>query len=315
MTLTAYVFLTTLFFGIELAYLRLASRLGIFDKPNERSSHTGEPVRGGGILFWFAALCAFVYSGLAYPFFFAGLTLVTLLSFLDDLYTLPNRYRLLGQFLGVWLMLWQTGIWPAEGWVYIPVLVVGVGILNAYNFMDGINGITALYSLITVGTLWYLQGEQGNQSLYGFTMIGLLVFTWFNARRKALCFAGDVGSISMALLILFLLYTAIIARQNYLLILLLGVYGVDSVLTILHRLWLGQNIFQAHRLHLFQLLVHRLRWPHLRVSALYAGVQVLINALVIWALTEPVAIQIAVAAAILGLLASLYIGVKRRLMR
>ncbi|GAA4406140.1 glycosyltransferase family 4 protein [Nibrella viscosa] len=315
MTLTAYFLLTTLLFGIELAYLRLASRLGIVDKPNERSSHTDLPIRGGGVLFWFAALGAFVYSQFAHPFFFAGLTVVTLISFLDDLYTLPNRYRLLGQCLGVWLMLWQTGVWPVAGWVYLPVLIVGVGILNAYNFMDGINGITALYSLVTVGTLWYIQRTPDNQALFGFTLIGLLVFTWFNARRRAVCFAGDVGSVSMALLILFLLYTAIMARQNYLLILLLGVYGVDSVLTIVHRLWLGQNIFQAHRLHLFQLLVHRLRWPHLRVSGLYAAAQLLINAAVIRALAEPPATQLAVATGVLLTLAGLYAAVKWRLMR
>lgn len=315
MTLTSYFFLTTLFFGIEIAYLQMAGRLGIVDRPNERSSHSDQPIRGGGILFWFAALCSFIVSQFTYPYFFAGLTLVTLISFLDDLYTLANRYRLAGQFLGVWLMLWQTGSWPADGWVYIPALVVGVGILNAYNFMDGINGITALYSLVTVGTLWYLQAPQTGQSLYACSMLGLLVFTYFNARQKAVCFAGDVGSVSIALIILFLLYSAIIDRQNYLLILLLGVYGVDSVLTILHRLWLRQNIFQAHRLHLFQWLVHELKWPHLRVAGVYALIQLAINGLVIWALTQSMAIQVTLAAFVLISLSVVYITLKGRQIR
>ncbi|CCH51620.1 putative undecaprenyl-phosphate N-acetylglucosaminyl 1-phosphate transferase [Fibrisoma limi BUZ 3] len=317
MTFTFYLFITTVLFGTELLYLQVAERFRIVDKPNERSSHTALTIRGGGILFWIAALGAFVYSQFAFPYFFLGLTLAAVVSFLDDLYTLPNRYRIGVQFVAVALLLRETNVWPIEPWVWVIVLVVGVGTLNAYNFMDGINGITAFYSLVTVGTLWFWQIQQPvlvADSLFAFVLASVLVFTYFNARRKAVCFAGDVGSVSIAVIILYMLNQFIIYYQTYLPILLLAVYGVDSVLTILHRLYLGQNIFQAHRLHLFQLLVHRLQWPHLRVSALYALLQLSINAMVLAAIDWSTTAQIGLVGSILLTLSVGYCLFKLRLM-
>lgn len=321
MSFAAYVFLTTFLVGAELLYLRIARHFSIVDKPNERSSHTGLTIRGGGVLFWIAGLLAFCYTGFACPLVFLGLTLVAVVSFLDDLKPLPNRYRMSVQFMGVGLLAWQTGVFPDEVWMVGVALVVGVGILNAYNFMDGINGITALYSLVAVGTLWYWEGQQPSllpngliSTLLPATFVALLIFGYFNVRRRAICFAGDVGSVTVAFIILYALLLLIRQQQSYLPLLLLAVYGVDSVLTIGHRLYLGQNIFQAHRLHLFQLLVHKAHWSHLRVSALYALLQLGINGFVLLATSWSLPDQFMLAGLVLGGLAVAYVLLKWRLM-
>lgn len=314
---SVYVIIAILLINVQTGYLRLARHFGIVDQPNERSSHTDPTiVRGGGILFFVAGLTAFFYSGFAHLYFFSGLTLVATVSFLDDLRPLPSRYRLVAQSVGVALLLYETSLFVNEIWVVAGLLIVGIGILNAYNFMDGINGMTAWYSLVCVGTLWLWRGElyvSTADSFLPFTFIGLLIFSYANARRRAVCFAGDVGSVSIAYIILLPLIQTIIRTQTYLPILLLAVYGVDGSLTILHRLYNRQNVFQAHRQHLFQLLVHKLNWPHLRVSALYALVQLVINGLVINAVDWPVCSQWMLAGGVLAALITLYIVGKRRL--
>lgn len=318
MSLTAYVMATVLLFGAELLYLRVARHFNIIDVPNERSSHVGRTtVRGGGAVFWLAALIAFVLSDFAFPYFFTGLTLAAAISFRDDLRPVPGQYRIGVQFVAVALLLCETGVFPVGGWLVIPVLMLGVGMLNACNFMDGINGMTAFYSLVTVGTLWYWHAQTLvgiTDSLFACIMISLLVFAYFNARQRAVCFAGDVGSIAIAFIILYLLLRLVRQEQTYLPVLLLAVYGVDSVLTIGHRLYIGENIFRAHRLHLFQLLVHTPGWPHLRVSALYASIQLLINGFVLIAVDWPVRQQTALAGAVLGGLTVGYVVVRAHLM-
>jgi UDP-GlcNAc:undecaprenyl-phosphate GlcNAc-1-phosphate transferase len=198
-------------------------------------------------------------------------------------------------------------------WLVMAWLVVSVGILNAYNFMDGINGMTAWYSLVTVGTLgvWHWQQQPaGEEPFLWFAFMALLVFSVANARQRALCFAGDVGSVSMAFIILLPLSQLITQTHSYLPVLLLAVYGIDTVLTIAQRLFQRQNIFRAHRQHLYQLLVHRLRWPHLRVSALYALTQLVINGLVVQAVDWSAAAQGWLAGGILAALASMYTALK-----
>lgn len=175
--------------------------------------------------------------------------------------------------------------------------------------MDGINGMTAFYSLVTVGTLWYWQTQLpgGADYLFPCVFIALLIFSYVNARRQAICFAGDVGSISMGFIVLYGLVDSINRSHTYLPILFLAVYGVDSVLTIMHRLYLRQNIFQAHRMHLFQLLVHQFGWPHLRVSALYALLQSGINGLVLMTMNWSPMSQLILTGLVLGNLIAAYV--------
>lgn len=305
-------------FGAEMLYLRLANRFNIVDRPNHRSSHSHLPVRGGGVIFWLAALLAFIVDDFANPVFFAGLTLVAFISFLDDIQSISGRLRLVVQLISVGLLMVQTGFWLELGWWLVPAVVVACGVLNACNFMDGINGMTAFYSLATILTLVLINRflvPFTEPALPGFALLSLAVFAFFNARRQARCFAGDVGSVSMAFIIIFLLVS--LMRESGLItyILLLAVYGIDSVLTILHRLWLGENIFQPHRLHLYQLLVHRLKWPHLRVAGLYAFVQALVNGLVIGLVRWDGQIQLVGSIALVAILVIGYCWLKNRVLK
>ena len=310
------ILLISLFLS-EILYFNIAKKYKIIDKPNERSLHDQVTIRGGGIVFLLSAWLYFIYSNFQYFAFTLGLSVVTIISFLDDIFTLSNRYRLPFQFLAIILILFELHFFSNPVWMWVGVLIIGVGIINAYNFMDGINGMTGGYSTIVMLTFWFVNNYYVNfieNDFLIFTIISLMVFNYFNFRTNARCFAGDVGSISMAVIILFLLLKLILQEQNLIYILFLSVYGVDSVLTIIHRLYLKENIFKAHRLHLFQVIVHNLKVPHLLVSSIYMLIQGIICYIVIFNLKYSSDIQLLAGFGIIILLAILYIIMKRRVM-
>ncbi len=317
-TLTALISLPLLYLS-GLFYFQLADKYNIIDKPNERSSHNTITIRGGGVIFIIAALIFFVFSGFQYPYFFAGLIGVSTVSFLDDIYTLPNRYRLPFQFFSILAIFYQLRVFLPDSIVFVAIaLIVCVGIMNAYNFMDGINGITGGYSLLLIFTLYIIN----NFSVYfienEFLQVlisGLLVFNYFNFRNKAMCFAGDVGSISMAVIILFLLLKLILHTQNYIFILLLLVYGIDSSLTIVQRLWRKENIFKAHRLHLFQLMVSEWKLKHISTTLLYLLAQLIINMGVFMSFQQEIFIQKAVSIGLIVFFGLLYIYLKSQILK
>jgi UDP-N-acetylmuramyl pentapeptide phosphotransferase/UDP-N-acetylglucosamine-1-phosphate transferase len=271
----SYLFVFILLFILELIYFKIADRFNIIDKPNERSSHSSVTLRGGGIIFYFGSLIYFVVSGFQYPWFFLGLTMMTLISFLDDIFTLSNKIRLLIHFSSVLLMAYQLQLFGMP-WYYLLIgFIVVVGVINAYNFMDGINGITACYSL-AVGGLLLLANQKLHfiaQDLLIYTLLGVVVFTFFNFRTKAKCFAGDVGAVAIAYTLLFVLGTLILSTGNLIYILFLVVYGIDAVWTIIRRLYLRENIFEAHRSHLYQFLGNEAGANKLLISFLYGLVQ------------------------------------------
>lgn len=275
-----YLLILVLLFLAELFYFRVADRLNIIDRPNERSSHTRITLRGGGIIFYFGALAYFVTNGFEYPWFMGALTLVSFISFADDVRSVRQGVRLLFHFSAMALMFWQWDLLSLGwGWL-ILALVVCTGIINAYNFMDGINGITGGYSLVALATLAYANGRPVafvESALIYTVMLSVAVFCFFNFRSRARCFAGDVGSVSIAFIVLFLLGKLVIATGDLSWIVLLAVYGVDSVLTIVHRLLLHENIGLPHRKHLYQLMANELRIPHVTVSLVYMTVQGLVN--------------------------------------
>jgi UDP-GlcNAc:undecaprenyl-phosphate/decaprenyl-phosphate GlcNAc-1-phosphate transferase len=279
-----FAFLIFILFLVELLYFKIANRFNIIDKPNERSAHSEITIRGGGIIFWVAAIIYFCYSSFNNPYFFIGLTLVTIISFIDDIYTLSNRYRLPFQFLAIGLALFQANYFIEPYFIFVCLLIVGVGILNAYNFMDGINGITGGYSLVIICTFLYINNFVNsfteNNFLYSI-IASLLVFNYFNFRTKAKCFAGDVGSVSMAVIIIFLLLKLIALQNQYYYILILAVYGVDSVLTIIQRILKRENIFKAHNSHFFQVLARNKKTSHVEVSGVYMAIQLGINLILI----------------------------------
>jgi UDP-N-acetylmuramyl pentapeptide phosphotransferase/UDP-N-acetylglucosamine-1-phosphate transferase len=279
-----YLLVTILFFVLLLAYFKIADRFNIIDKPNERSSHSAITIRGGGIVFMMAALVVLWQHAAAFWLPVAGILVIGLISFLDDIYTLPNKVRLLVHVIAVTLMFLylQVMALPLLAILFLYILVIGI--INAYNFMDGINGITGLYSLVILGGLQYvnmMQVQFVEEDMIWMPMIACVVFLFFNFRKKAVCFAGDVGSVTIAFWIVTLLLDLILTTDNWIYILFLGVYGVDSILTIIHRLLLQQNIFKAHRLHFYQILANEQKVPHLWVSAAYACIQALIIGLLV----------------------------------
>lgn len=273
--------LYTIFFLIlllaELAYFRLADRLNIIDKPNQRSSHKHITLRGGGVVFYLGALLYSLWFDGPYPWFLSGLSLIALISLADDIRPVPNRLRLVVHFTAMLLLFAEWGLFTGFPWWYVALaLVFCTGIINAYNFMDGINGITGGYSLMVLGALAWINARMHpftDQAFLYTMMLSVLVFNFFNFRRKARCFAGDVGSVSIAFIILFALGRLMLQTGDLSYIALLSIYGIDSVLTIIHRLILGENIFEAHRKHAYQIMANELKVPHLQVSALYMLLQ------------------------------------------
>lgn len=270
---------------LELAYFRIADRFNIIDKPNLRSSHKTIVLRGGGIIFLFAVWLYAAFFGLTYPWFLLGLTLVGLISFIDDIRSLPDSIRLVVQFSAMFLMFYQFGILNLQDWWMVLIaLIVCVGIINAYNFMDGINGITGGYSIAVLVPMILLNSKYDfiSQEFLYVVGLSLLVFCFFNFRKKAKCFAGDVGSISIAFILLFALGLLILKTQDLSYIVFLAVYGADAVLTICHRIMLHENLGEAHRKHAYQIMANELKIPHTAVASFYLAVQLIISAGIIY---------------------------------
>lgn len=275
-----------LLLAAELFYFRIAERFNIIDKPNERSSHNYITIRGGGIIWWVAALLFLLFHfSPTSLWFFVGITLIAGVSFVDDVTGLGQKVRLLFHLLAMSCAFYLAGVFGAYPWWAIVIgYVVFIGIVNAYNFMDGINGITGLYNIAVLASLQYVNLWYGNfvhPDLIWFPMIASAVFLFFNFRKRARCFAGDVGSVAIAFWIVTLLLLLIIKTENLIWLGFLMVYGVDTVMTIFHRIYLKQNIMEAHRLHFYQVLANEKRMPHRLVSLIYFTVQLICSALII----------------------------------
>ncbi len=277
-----YFIIFVLLLAAELVYFRIADKCNIIDKPNERSSHSTIVLRGGGIIFLIGAWVWSAFFGFEYPWFLAGLTLVAGVSFVDDIHSLPDSIRLVAQFVAAAMVFYQLGIlhW-SMWWVIVIALVVCVGATNVINFMDGINGITAGYSLAVLFPLAVVNMDNSymEQSLIVSTILSLLVFCIFNFRPKgkAKCFAGDVGSIGIAFILLFMLGNVIIKTGDITWLIFLLVYGVDGCLTIIHRIMLHENLGEAHRKHVYQIMANELKIGHVKVTLLYMAMQLIVS--------------------------------------
>ncbi|MDR6158504.1 UDP-N-acetylmuramyl pentapeptide phosphotransferase/UDP-N-acetylglucosamine-1-phosphate transferase [Chryseobacterium sp. SLBN-27] len=279
----------TLFILIQ-TYFAIADKYNIIDKPNHRSAHSQITLRGGGIIFpiAFIIFCIFNYKEAIemYWSFGLGLLAICLVSFIDDVRTLSGKIRITVHFLSVALLLNFTETFSMMPiWVWPLFFIMIIGTLNAYNFMDGINGMTGAYTLITLLTLWYI-----NRDVISFTqddfiiyaILASLVFLFFNFRKKAKCFAGDVGSMGIGFWLIALITLLIMKTQDYKYILLFSVYGMEVVLTIIERIMLRENIFEAHRRHLYQLLANEKKMSHLVISLIYAVTQLMVNVFLIY---------------------------------
>lgn len=279
-----YYIITTLFLVLaELGYFAIAKHFNIVDVPNWRSSHTKPVLLGGGVIFYIALLFYSVWSGFPYPYFFIGASIIAVVSYVDDLRGVPSWIRLVAQLLALGVAFF-TQVEDMELWKILLIVVVFVAILNVYNFMDGINGMLMAYSsvfVVTFGIIDVIFLPFVDIRLLAAIMVSLFVFGFFNFRTKARCFSGDVGSVLMGLVTLFLLVSFVKSSPSatpsvsYLTFVI--VFLADGGLTVLKRFLNGKNIFQPHREHMYETLVNELKVPHLKVSAGYALVQAAIN--------------------------------------
>ena len=291
-----YGIIFVILFVFEITYFRIADKCNIIDKPNERSSHSSIVLRGGGIIFLIGVWVWSAFFGFQYPWFLAAVTLAAGISFVDDIRSLPDSVRLVVQFTSMGLMLYQligdSGELIVDAWWMWPLIVLGalivcVGATNVINFMDGINGITAGYSLAVLVPLLLVSRSMVQVSGAGFidesylvvAIIGVLVFCIFNFRPKgkAKCFAGDVGSIGIAFIMLFAIGKLIVQTGDVTYLIFLLVYGVDGCLTICHRIMLHENLGEAHRKHVFQLMANELKIGHVKVTLIYMAMQLVVS--------------------------------------
>ena len=281
-------------FVLELLYFKIARDSHIIDIPNERSSHTNIVLRGGGIIFllsiWIWALFGSfpLYAEIDFPhignviWFLLAVTLVAGVSFIDDIHSLPDSVRLVAQFMAMGMMFYQLDIlhWNMW-WIILLALIICVGASNIINFMDGINGMTGTYAMASLLPLLLLNRQLHfiNESLILTVILADVVFCFFNLRPKgkAKCFAGDVGSMGMAYILLFLLGCLIMTTKDVTYLVFLLVYGVDGVLTICHRIMLHENLGKAHRKHAYQLMANELKIGHVKVALFYATLQFIIS--------------------------------------
>ena len=280
--MTEYLIITIILFALELVYFQIADKFNIIDKPNERSSHSSVVLRGGGVIFLLGAWVWGAFFGFQYPWFLGAVTLIAGVSFVDDIRSLPDSVRLVAQFVAMGLMFYQLDMMHMDmWWVVILALIVCVGATNVINFMDGINGITAGYGLAVMFPLLAVNKEAPfiDDSFLVVTLLSLLVFAFFNFRNrgKAKCFAGDVGSIGIAFIMLFVIGRLVMRTQDVTWLIFLLVYGVDGCLTICHRIMLHENLGEAHRKHAYQLMANELKMSHPVVSVIYMALQLAIS--------------------------------------
>lgn len=297
-----YIIIAVLLLAAELIYFRIADKCNIIDKPNERSSHSTIVLRGGGIIFAISMLVWYLWQTFQVPGFMfqeylpflVGLLMVAGISFVDDIHSLPDSLRMVVQIGSILLMFWSInlgsggtvqGAWFWQVVIALVALFFCVGATNIINFMDGINGITAGYALAMLVPIALVNGAGGmvngfiEPSYLIVAIIGVLVFSLFNFRPKgkAKCFAGDVGSIGIAFIILFALGKLMLATQDVTWIVFFLVYGIDGSMTIFHRIMLHENLGQAHRKHAYQLMANELKMSHVVVSLLYMSMQLVVS--------------------------------------
>lgn len=275
-----YILVALLFVILELVYFKIADFFNIIDKPNHRSSHITVTLRGGGIIFSIAVVVAFIMGYVSVPIVTA-VVLVSIVSFIDDIYPLPTLPRFLSHLIAVLLLLYDLNLFGIEFWIIPISIILLIGWINAFNFMDGINGITVLYAMVSLLTFGYLYQNQDQFPVFILMGIACLVFGFFNIRKKAKTFAGDVGSISMAVFLAYFMLKLIFEKQQIGYLLFFSVYGIDAIVTILYRIKNKENILQPHRSHLYQYLSNEMQWSHVSVSLLYAVIQLVINCCVI----------------------------------
>lgn len=286
----------------------LSRHLSSMDVPNERSAHTKATPRGGGI----AILVAFLTGILLIQFvgdsapiragyflgFLAAALVIGAMSLYDDFHPVSAVVKLLGQVTAVVCvmaagMLIDTVRLPLAGEFQIGFIAYPVtffwllGLANAYNFMDGLDGLAASTAVIAAAFFAYISFSQGSSFIYLASLtiaaasLGFMLFNW----QPAKIFMGDVGSVFLGFTFAAM---AVIAAQYdhshtsfFVLPMLLLHFIFDSTFTFVRRLYAGENVFQGHRTHIYQLL-NRMGYSHRRVASIYALAAVTQGVAAVW---------------------------------
>jgi UDP-N-acetylmuramyl pentapeptide phosphotransferase/UDP-N-acetylglucosamine-1-phosphate transferase len=264
-------------FALLFGYLKIAPQYNIIDKPNQRSSHTNPTIRGAGIIF--PVLFVFFVLMFGHPGglvdLLMGIMLLGVVSFYDDVRDVPFGLRLFAQLIAVALLFNELFVWLWPIWLLVFVGILIIATINAFNFMDGVNGITGIYGLVTAISLYAVKQDIALLGL----IASLMVFLFFNLRKKAKCFSGDVGAVSLAFIFAYYILNYSIEAKNPIWVLLLAVYGIDAAITIVFRLIRKENITRGHRSHFYQILANERQIPHVAVSIIYGTTQALFNVL------------------------------------
>lgn len=308
-------------------YLKAAKRFNIYDHPVGRSSHLNQTKTGFGLFVLFGLMVYCFYFPYTLPsFFIIGLIMMGTISFIDDIVFVKHFIRLIFQVFALILMAIQLPydyITAEKLPVIIACVIFGIGVLNAFNFMDGINGMLGLNSLVILLSFWWLNSHsvdlKGNKVEFANTnfiytmIIGVLTFLFFNFRTKARVFAGDVGSIGLAFVIFYLMLNLIFKTGNFAYLLLFSVIGMDAGLTVIYKLILKENIFVPHRDFLFKKLVHVGKEKHLKISLIYASLQAIISIIIIaLPLQKKLSSQLSILFIGVVLLCATYISVRNK---
>ncbi len=282
-----YVLVGLILLLIEITYFNIAFRFRIVDTPHFQSSHKGVVLRGGGVIFFFAYLIWSIIHGFHWYGGLFGLSIITFISFIDDIYSISPKIRLACQFLAILMMCYHSGLVRTAPHVIALLSIVCVGTVNIFNFMDGINGMTGGYSLVVAIVLLYIDLyviKFASPDLISFVIISLLIFNFFNFRRHAKCFAGDVGSLAIGFILMYLVLRLCLRGHSMGWVAMLIVYGVDGVLTMLHRVLLRENLMKPHKKHAYQIMANELNMPHLMVSSIYMALQAICS---VWFIVKP----------------------------
>lgn len=289
--LTFITYAVILFF-IEVLYIAVARRFNIIAKvSNSNYNENRQPViNGGGILFFIATAVFFLFKNDGNGYFmsmpwsvFTALAMLAIVSLIDDMRELSPYIRLACHVIAVSVMFFTLTSASSQmdvEWYWFPVfLLFGTAFINAYNFMDGITGITGCYSFTTMFSLFFIFFPTALISPWYFIIpaIATAVFCAFNCRKHEVCFSGDAGSISMAYIILFPLAAWALYFKDISIITLVSVYLVDAGMTIFLRLIRRKNLLQRHHEHIYQLLAYRCHWNHILIAAIYSILQFVIT--------------------------------------
>jgi UDP-N-acetylmuramyl pentapeptide phosphotransferase/UDP-N-acetylglucosamine-1-phosphate transferase len=257
-------------FSFSLTYLtrKVAIKKSMLDLPNERSSHTIPTPRGGGIaiaLTWFTSISILYYyhqiDKSLFLAFFSGL-LLSVISLLDDIYTLKNKPRLLVQAIVSGLGLYFVGGFNSIDLGFIvfsnPYILNSIAFftiiwfINLFNFIDGIDGYASSESIFVIATLYFFTGEIFLLFLL-MALVGFLPWNW----DKAKIFMGDVGSTLLGYTCIILLFYSHKTQMVSLFegLILTSLFWFDATYTLIRRFLNKENIGQAHRKHAYQRLV------------------------------------------------------------